>query len=757
MELINESLFPAAWIVGKLQPAQWSMTCLVKGTFQLKPDQVATLSEEQLDLTGDRYNENDVNKLLLYPSDFAYYKSKADVILKGTGYVPNSGISSALSVCFRVGNYEKVLIVAGNRMLDDRGQISDPQQFKNMPLSYQYAYGGIGYAENPLGKGFQPISLNNGLSLYDLPNILYPQNSKDSLTRSGPAGYGPISQTWPQRAAKMGTYDDVWLKQYWPWFPPDCDWTCFNSAPEDQQLPGYLRGDEYLYFENMHPDHSKYQSKLPGWRVRCFIEERVRASIHFREVPMHLDTLFVDMDEEQINLVWRGVAPVQTEKLEEVLYLFVMVEPTDEPDKLLEYYNDALVAALIKREEEDEELDEEEDEEDEEEIEDEESGKAELEESEEELKVKPENQDLPPAFVSFASHQTEQSSAQDNDVTQPVQTAEPTKSLGAQEETDGESEEEPEELEEEDEEISVSQLKELIRLKASLEEAELSNLDLSEVDLSGINLRNAILDQVILYKANLANADLSGAMLAGLNLSEANCQNANFSGADLSETRLIRTDFTQAIITNTDFMKADLRYAKLEKIDAEGADFSEADLSDANLTEANLTGADLTDCKLHRTDLSRANLTEAALERAWGRNTQFEDATVDILKAAGANLCEGNFKRIKGKETVWEEGEYYGADFSGASLPGAEFSMAYLGWSKFNATDLSDAIFDEACLVSAEMIRAKLLNASIQKADLSHVNLHESNLYEANLCFSNLNQTNLEGANLRMLKHTMDR
>ncbi|WP_020562380.1 DUF2169 family type VI secretion system accessory protein [Methylosarcina fibrata] len=753
MELINESLFPAAWIVGKLQPAQWSMTCLVKGTFQLNPDQVATLSEEQPDLTGDRHNENDINKLLLYPSDFAYYKPKVDVILKGTGYVPNSGISSALSVCFRVGNYEKVLMVVGNRTMDDRGQVSEPQQFKNVPLSYQYAYGGIGYAENPLGKGVQPISQINGLNLYDLPNILYPQNSKDSLTRSGPAGYGPISQTWPQRVAKMGTYDEVWLKQYWPWFPPDCDWACFNSAPEDQQLPGYLRGDEGLYFENMHPSHSKYRSKLPGWRVRCFIEERVRASIHFREVPMHLDTLFVDMDEEQMNLIWRGVAPVQTEKLEEILYLFVMVEPADEPDKPLEYYNDALVAALIKREEEDEELDEEE------ELEDEDTEEAELEEPEEELGAAPEDQALPPALVATANLNPIQTSSQTSEDTQPAQPPESGKNKGPQEETEDELGEEPEEPEEEDEDedLTIDQLKKLIRQKASLEEAELSNLDLSEVDLSGINLRNAIFDQVILYKANLSDADLSGAMLAGLNLSETNCRNANFSGADLSEARLIMADLTNAIAQGTDFMKADMRHAKLAMMDAEGADFSEADLSDANLTEANLTGADLTDCKLHRTDLSRANLTEAALERAWGRNAQFEDATVDILKAAGANFCEGNFKRIKGKETVWEEGEYYGADFSGANIPGAEFSMAYLGWAKFNATDLTDAVFDEACLVSAEMVRTKLLNASIQKADLSQVNLFESNLYEANLCFSNLSQTNLEGANLRMLKHTMDR
>jgi len=33
---------------------------------------------------------------------------------------------------------------------------------------------------------------------------------------------------------------------------------------------------------------------------------------------MQLDTLWIDMDQEQLILVWRGHTPVQTEKLEEI-------------------------------------------------------------------------------------------------------------------------------------------------------------------------------------------------------------------------------------------------------------------------------------------------------------------------------------------------------------------------------------------------------------------------------------------------------
>ena len=211
MELINESLFPAAWMVGKLQPPQWSMTCLVKGTFQLKPEEVAMLAEEQADLTGDTHVDKDLNKLLRYPSDFAYFKPYADLLLVGTGYVPNVGTSAAVPVRLGIGAYEKALMIVGDRMMDDRGNLTQPKPFQKMPLTYEHAYGGNGFPKNPLGKGSSPFAVNDGLSIYSLQNVEYPENLRGTRTRLEPAGFGPIAQTWPQRVTKMGTFYDQWL------------------------------------------------------------------------------------------------------------------------------------------------------------------------------------------------------------------------------------------------------------------------------------------------------------------------------------------------------------------------------------------------------------------------------------------------------------------------------------------------------------------------------------------------------------------
>jgi len=718
---------------------------MVKGTFQMKPEEVAAVAEEQADLTGDEHVDNDLDKLLRYPSDFAYFKPNADVMLMGTCYPPEGGPAAAVRVGLQVGEYRKVLAVVGDRTKKWFRLPGAPQNFRKMPLTYEYAYGGEGFASNPLGKGHHSVKMPGGGEVHPLPNIISPGEMKIRKAPSTPAGFGPICQAWPQRIGKMGSYNDKWLKESWPWFPEDFNWSFFNAAPEDQQFRGYLKGDETFSIENMHPVHPHYQCRLPGIRVRCFLQEIVRASQEFREVSMNLDTFWIDMDQEQFVLVWRGHAPVRTENLDEIDYFFALSESLNQPAKPLDYYWDALDAALVAREEEDEEFEPEEEELDllEEEIEEEE-----IEEPFDELGptpsvISPVRQAAGPEELVSPGDQAFESAIESTGLPSEPESVEAF-----------DIEEPPEEPAEE---LTLEQLMEWIQRKESLEEAELSDLDLTGVDLSHMILRGAVFERVILRKANLAHADLTGATLSALDIQEADCQGANFTEADLSEALLVRSDFSKAILRDADLMRAELREARLELAEAEGAGFAEADLSRATLEGADFTAADLSFCRLHHANLSRCNLTDASLENAWGRRIQAETARVDMLKSAGANFCESNFMSISGKETVWEGGEFYGCDFSHANLVGADFSSSYLGWTKFHATDLTEAVFDEASLIHADFVRTKLLNASIQKADLSYTNFHESNLYEVNICFSLTKETRFERANLMMLKHTMDR
>src|SRR5262249_26782145 len=154
-----------------------------------------------------------------------------------------------------------------------------------------------------------------------LPNVEHiEQLLRSTRERPPPAGFGPLDRRWAERVSKVGTYDAAWRAERWPWFPEDFDWGYFNAAPADQQIAGYLRGDEALVLEGMHADVVRYESRLPGLRPRCFIAKGAHS---FEELALSLDTLWIDVDAGELVLVWRGVAPVASKGFEEVERLLV--------------------------------------------------------------------------------------------------------------------------------------------------------------------------------------------------------------------------------------------------------------------------------------------------------------------------------------------------------------------------------------------------------------------------------------------------
>jgi hypothetical protein len=153
----------------------------------------------------------------------------------------------------------------------------------------------------------------------------------------------------------MGNYKGKYLEERWPWFPQDFDWGHYNAAPPDMQVEGYLRGDEDLLFENLHPENPQYRSKLPGLRARCFASIPADSGSEggrFHEVPLNLDTLWIDMDDEKLVLVWRGWMEVVSEDYEEVEHIFIMSESLEKPPQTVEDCRKAFLTALAAYEKE---------------------------------------------------------------------------------------------------------------------------------------------------------------------------------------------------------------------------------------------------------------------------------------------------------------------------------------------------------------------------------------------------------------------
>ena len=172
--------------------------------------------------------------------------------------------------------------------------------FTAMPLDWAHAFGGPELPANPVGRGIADDAL---------PNIEDPRETIRSRNdRPAPAGFAPVNPSWSQRATKLGKdYGPGWVARRAPWYAEDMNWSYFQAAPPDQQLDGYLRGDEALRFTNLHPRFAVLEASLPRLRVRAFFRCK---GARIRELTMNLDTLFADLEADAVTLTWRGLATV---------------------------------------------------------------------------------------------------------------------------------------------------------------------------------------------------------------------------------------------------------------------------------------------------------------------------------------------------------------------------------------------------------------------------------------------------------------
>ena len=276
-------------------------------------------------------------------------KTAGEFLVSGHCYAPDGAPVSSMVVHIAVGDREKSLSVTGDRhwtRTRDGWVASKPAPFISLELSYANAFGGAGFAHNPLGKGMPPQANDEP---HPLPNILAPSSTAIRIDdRHEPVGFGPIDMTWPQRFGKVGTYDEHWRQTRFPGFAEDMDWSIFNTAPEDQWLREFLRGDESVRIDGMHPSEPRQRTELPGLAARCFITEQVDRNSAFREVPMHAETVWLFPNVSHMAIVFRGVTAIASDDASSVLHLVAGLEALDE-FKQADHYQTVLAQRLDKR------------------------------------------------------------------------------------------------------------------------------------------------------------------------------------------------------------------------------------------------------------------------------------------------------------------------------------------------------------------------------------------------------------------------
>ena len=648
----------------RIKPPEHTLTVIVKGTFDLGGDGELSLSEAQAPPSGDvAFEEAGPGASLRYASDFAIFKPAADILAVGHAYPvdPRSGVAV---VDLRVGTFRRSIAVFGDRQW---GSGERPAPFEKMPLRWERALGGSLSALNPLGRGYKTGVL--------LPNLERPE----ALVRSkgdapAPACFAPVPPMWTARRTKLGTYDASWLKTRWPYLPADFDWSYFNAAPPEQQVP-YLRGDERFSISGMRPGGAAMSGRLPDLRPRAFAQRSAEAGGEFFEVRLHLDTLWLDADHAKIVLVWRGLFAVSDEDAPELAAIFVD-EDTKAPRSLEQ--SQARFAAR--------------------------------------WAVGPVpagalgSPDVPPPVARGARPAPPRSPA----AAQVLGRLASTGTLAGADLTGAV--------------LAGVDLTGADLSGALLVGADLSGAKLDRAKLSGAALSSVIADGASFEGADLTDADLSGAHLSrarfgGARLSRAVLDGVRAEEAVFSDARCDGATFVAAHLRKTSFDRAELVAAELSKATLDGATFRAARLAAVRLYDAHgervvFEGASMVGARAEKAVLPGANLASVA---AAGSTWEAADLTGAVL--SGASLDGAIFTRAK----------LDGATLNKASAAGASFRRASLRGARCLRTNFMQAIFERADLTGADLRGANLYGAETWRATTDRVDLSLANVAASKL------------------------
>lgn len=307
MQIISNSPFPVATVHWRSHPEQWLLTVVCKATFLLSPGLSRLAPEQEPLITRDFHWAEDERRSLSAALEVVPAKACPEVILTGTACAPSGPPVHAMRVGLRVGSWEKQLEVFGDRFFNPAGELSAPEPFSRMHLAWERAAGGPG-TSNPVGVPMAAAAVPGAWGRVPVPNL---QARGTRLVGRhvalAPVGFGPITPSWPLRAARLpgGSMSSPprWTEEP---LPPSFDLSYFNAAPLDQQIPD-LSGDERIVLENIDPHQPYLETKLEGVAPRALIRWASGGRV---PVELHPDTLFIEVDRGLVSLVWRGQVPV---------------------------------------------------------------------------------------------------------------------------------------------------------------------------------------------------------------------------------------------------------------------------------------------------------------------------------------------------------------------------------------------------------------------------------------------------------------
>jgi hypothetical protein len=294
---------------------QTMVTVVVKMTFAFAQEREMTIVDPAEPIrTAEEHDGGHPMRSLLGAQETAPQLQRVDVLLTGYAYTTDEGKQTQVRLAIdsdRGNQLDKKLLVRG-----DRDELGEQQSFRRIKLGYERAYGGIGYAENPLGTGYGATNKPC--------NITYAVPPHDRT-----AGFGPIPSSFPSRKKLLGEMPRKVLKQRVAEIPLSFDWSYFQASPRDQRL-NHLRGDEWLTLEGLHPTQRLIHTQLPSASGVARVYGADKAGVP-DVVPLMADILHIDADAMRCSLTWRGSFPVSSENALDGVVIAGGLETPDEP------------------------------------------------------------------------------------------------------------------------------------------------------------------------------------------------------------------------------------------------------------------------------------------------------------------------------------------------------------------------------------------------------------------------------------------
>lgn len=323
MRILRQIPSKAEFTTGMTASGREFLSLVVKSTYDFPaPGALPEFACDQRDLVmADTYFGAPGYSAVHWETDFAFRKSRCDVIAQGAAYAPGGVAADRVRVGIRVGQMIKQFDVVGARewrVIGPNITSTQAYPFTKMAFSYGTAFGGPDrcdpeadqpavFEDNPVGLGFALGGDLTALIGQPLPNTEEPGRPVISpFEPYRPMALGPIGRGWPLRRRFAGTYDQAWIDNVFPFLPQDFDERYYQAAPLDQQIDPPPPGTEVVIL-GMTPS-GREAFRLPQTRlpIRVF---RGRESVF--DAGLLPDTLTFDTEARVFMLTWRMDVPIR--------------------------------------------------------------------------------------------------------------------------------------------------------------------------------------------------------------------------------------------------------------------------------------------------------------------------------------------------------------------------------------------------------------------------------------------------------------